>query len=117
MLQRLVILATFLHATKFSIQTAFIFALPFFLGQYTFQLSLSLTAAPVVNIVSSTSGLFTLILSSIFPTQLADRFSFIKFILIVISIGSRFETDFLIRTTRTRLPQLDSVLGSVIEKS
>ena len=82
-----------LHATKFSIQTAFIFALPFFLGQYTFQLSLSLTAAPVVNIVSSTSGLFTLILSSIFPTQLADRFSFIKFILIVISIGSRFKTD------------------------
>jgi len=68
-------------------KTAFIFALPFFLGQYTFQLSLSLTAAPVVNIVSSTSGLFTLILSSIFPTQLADRFSFIKFILIVISIG------------------------------
>ena len=48
----------------------------------------------MVNIVSSTSGLFTLILSSIFPTQLADRFSFIKFILIVISIGSRFKRNF-----------------------
>ena len=72
---------------NFHIQTAFLFALPFFLGQYSYQLSLSLTRAPVVNIISSTSGLFTLILSSVFPTQLQDRFSFMKFIFIVISIG------------------------------
>lgn len=68
-------------------KTAFIFCLPFFIGQYSYQLSLSLTSAPVVNIISSTSGLFTLILTSIFPTQFTDRFSFVKFIFIIISIG------------------------------
>ena len=68
-------------------KTAFLFALPFFLGQYAYQLSLSLTRAPVVNIISSTSGLFTLVLSAAFPTKLQDHFSFMKFIFIVVSIG------------------------------
>jgi solute carrier family 35 protein F5 len=61
--------------------------LPFFIGQYSYQQALSLTSAPVVNILSSTSGLFTLILSAIFPSQSSDRFSVMKFLFVIVSIG------------------------------
>ena len=41
----------------------------------------------MVNILSSTSGLFTLILSAIFPSQSSDRFSVMKFLFVIVSIG------------------------------
>lgn len=66
---------------------AFVFSLPFFVGQYSYQMALSLTSAPVVNILSSTSGLFTLILSAVFPSQTSDRFSLMKFLFVIVSIG------------------------------
>lgn len=68
-------------------KNAFLFSLPFFIGQYSYQQALSLTSAPVVNILSSTSGLFTLILSAIFPSQSSDRFSVMKFLFVIVSIG------------------------------
>ena len=69
------------------VQQAFVFSLPFFVGQYSYQMALSLTSAPVVNILSSTSGLFTLILSAVFPSQTSDRFSLMKFLFVIVSIG------------------------------
>ena len=63
-------------------------------SKQSYQLALSMTSAPVVNIVSSTSGLFTLILTSIFPTTLQDRFSMMKFILIIVSVGLRFQLSY-----------------------
>ncbi|RXG57118.1 Solute carrier family 35 member F5 [Armadillidium vulgare] len=49
-----------------------------FLGNYGYQEALSLTEVGVVNVISSTSGLFTLILASLFPSSSADKFSLSK---------------------------------------
>ncbi|KAB7505358.1 Solute carrier family 35 member F5, partial [Armadillidium nasatum] len=69
-------------AMKFSIITvmkiSLIFCLMWFLGNYGYQEALSLTEVGVVNVISSTSGLFTLILASLFPSSSADKFSLSK---------------------------------------
>jgi len=93
---------------------AFLFSLPFFLGQYSYQLALSFTSAPVVNILSSTSGLFTLILSAIFPSQSSDRFSVMKFLFVIVSIGGTVLISVAkIRENNDDLPQTGAVWALV----
>lgn len=67
-----------------------IFCLLWFAGNYAYQISLSDTEAGVVNVISSASGLFTLILAAIFPSSVADKFTISKLVsvlLMVVGVG------------------------------
>ena len=50
------------------VQLALLFCLPWFLGNYCYQVALSDTEAAIVNVLSSSSCLFTLLLASVFPS-------------------------------------------------
>lgn len=66
---------------------SFFFCFVWFLANYSYQEALSETQVAIVNIVSSTSGLFTLILASVFPSNSGDRFTLSKFLAVVLSIA------------------------------
>ncbi|XP_056392272.1 solute carrier family 35 member F5 [Hyla sarda] len=66
---------------------SFFFCFVWFLANYSYQEALSDTQVAIVNIISSTSGLFTLILASIFPSNSGDRFTLSKLLAVVLSIG------------------------------
>ncbi|XP_018430997.1 PREDICTED: solute carrier family 35 member F5 [Nanorana parkeri] len=76
---------------KFSIcqvaKISFFFCFVWFLANYSYQEALSDTQVAIVNIISSTSGLFTLILASVFPSNSGDRFTLSKLLAVVLSIG------------------------------
>ena len=70
-------------------QIAFSFCLLWFAGNLSYQEALNYSQAGVVNVLSSTSSLFTLLLGIIFPSNSPnDRFSLTKLIAVIISIGS-----------------------------
>lgn len=50
----------------------------------SYQEALANTEAGIVNILSCSSGLFTLILASIFPANSGDRFTLSKLLAIII---------------------------------
>ena len=50
----------------------------FFFGNLSYQEALADTEAGIVNVLSSSSGLFTLVLAAIFPGSAVDRFSLSK---------------------------------------
>ncbi|XP_045135672.1 solute carrier family 35 member F5-like [Portunus trituberculatus] len=82
------------QANKLSIKEVMkiscIFCLLWFAGNYAYQIALSDTEAGVVNVISSASGLFTLILAAIFPSSVADKFTISKLIsvlLMVVGVG------------------------------
>ena len=52
-----------------------------------YQEALALTSPAVTNILSSTSGIFTLILAALFPSSSGDRFNFTKLLTVLISFG------------------------------
>lgn len=64
-----------------------IFCLLWFLGNYGYQIALSDTEAGVVNVISSTSGLFTLILAAIFPSSSVDRFTLSKLFSVLLMVA------------------------------
>ncbi|XP_076046427.1 solute carrier family 35 member F5 isoform X2 [Oratosquilla oratoria] len=74
-------------ANKLSVRevmkVALIFCILWFIGNYTYQISLSDTEAGVVSVLSSTSGLFTLILAAVFPSALSDRFTLSKLFTVI----------------------------------
>ena len=57
------------------------------LGQYCYQLALSLSEAGYVNILSSSSGLFALVLAAMFPSTPGDRFTLSKLLAIAVNIA------------------------------
>lgn len=63
------------------------FSLPFFAGQYCYQLALSHSEAAYVNILSSTSGLFTLILAALFPANSNDKFTLTKLAVTLVNVA------------------------------
>ncbi|KAJ8936034.1 hypothetical protein NQ318_015440 [Aromia moschata] len=65
---------------------ALVFCLLWFVANYTYQLALSETEAGMVNVLSSTSSLFTLILAAIFSSNQADRFTVSKLVAVFLSI-------------------------------
>ncbi|KAF5308142.1 hypothetical protein FQR65_LT06321 [Abscondita terminalis] len=77
-------------ATKLPIykvaRVAFIFCILWFFANYTYQLALAKTEAGMVNLLSSSSSLFTLILSALFPSNQMDRFTLSKFVSVCLSI-------------------------------
>ncbi|XP_048861976.1 solute carrier family 35 member F5-like [Brienomyrus brachyistius] len=66
---------------------SFLFFFVWFLANLSYQEALSDTQVAIVNILSSTSGLFTLILAAIFPSNSSDRFTLSKFLAVLLSIG------------------------------
>ncbi|KAM4627071.1 solute carrier family 35 member F5 isoform 2-T3 [Discoglossus pictus] len=66
---------------------SFVFCFVWFLANYSYQEALSDTQVAIVNIISSTSGLFTLILASVFPSNSGDRFTLSKLLAVILSIG------------------------------
>lgn len=65
---------------------ALAFTLPWFLGNYCYQMALSKTEAAVVNILSSSSSFFTLLLSALFPSDSSDQLSLSKLCAVIFSI-------------------------------
>ncbi|XP_028403017.1 solute carrier family 35 member F5-like [Dendronephthya gigantea] len=65
---------------------ALIFCILWFLATLSYQEALALTSPAAVNILSSSSGLFTLILAAIFQSSQNDRFSYSKLIAVFMSI-------------------------------
>ncbi|KAK5647587.1 hypothetical protein RI129_002479 [Pyrocoelia pectoralis] len=66
---------------------AFIFCVLWFLANYSYQLALAKTEAGMVNLLSSSSSLFTLVLSALFPSNHTDRFTISKLVAVSMSIG------------------------------
>ncbi|KAG8515601.1 Solute carrier family 35 member F5, partial [Galemys pyrenaicus] len=62
-------------------------ATQWFLANLSYQEALSDTQVAIVNILSSTSGLFTLILAAVFPSNSGDRFTLSKLLAVILSIG------------------------------
>jgi len=57
---------------------ALFFCLPWFLGNFSYQMALSKTEAAVVNVLSSTSCFITLLLSALFPSDSSDKLTVSK---------------------------------------
>uniref|UniRef100_A0A3Q1JAG3 Solute carrier family 35 member F5 n=1 Tax=Anabas testudineus TaxID=64144 RepID=A0A3Q1JAG3_ANATE len=66
---------------------SFFFCFVWFLANLSYQEALSNTQVAIVNILSSTSGLFTLILAAIFPSNSSDRFTLSKLLAVALSMG------------------------------
>uniref|UniRef100_A0A8C8DQ89 Solute carrier family 35 member F5 n=1 Tax=Oryzias sinensis TaxID=183150 RepID=A0A8C8DQ89_9TELE len=66
---------------------SFFFCFVWFLANLSYQEALSGTQVAIVNILSSTSGLFTLIFASIFPSNSSDRFTLSKLLAVALSMG------------------------------
>ncbi len=66
---------------------ALAFTLPWFAGNYCYQAALADTEAAVVNILSSTSSIFTMILAAMFPSGTGDKFTLSKFFAVCFSIS------------------------------
>uniref|UniRef100_H2ZHN5 Uncharacterized protein n=1 Tax=Ciona savignyi TaxID=51511 RepID=H2ZHN5_CIOSA len=69
------------------IRISFFFAVIFFIGNVAYQEALSVSEVSLVNVLSSTSGLFTLILAAVLPSGPADRFTISKLCAVLLSIG------------------------------
>ncbi|XP_069791316.1 solute carrier family 35 member F5-like isoform X2 [Narcine bancroftii] len=66
---------------------SFFFCFVWFLANFSYQEALSDTQVAIVNILSSTSGLFTLLLAAMFPSNSGDRFTLSKLLAVILSIG------------------------------
>ncbi|XP_012936842.1 solute carrier family 35 member F5 [Aplysia californica] len=69
------------------VRLAFYFCLLWFFANFTYQEALNQTESSVVNVLSSTSGLFTLICAAIFPSGPSDKFTLSKLVAVLISLG------------------------------
>jgi solute carrier family 35 protein F5 len=65
---------------------ALAFCIPWFLGNYCYQAALAKTEAAVVNILSSSSSFFTLLLSALFPSDSSDKLSMSKLCAVCFSV-------------------------------
>ena len=66
---------------------ALTFSLLWFVGNYSYQAALSDTEAGVVNVLSASSCLFTLILSALFPSTPMDSLSLTKMVGVLFTIS------------------------------
>ncbi|CAL4236308.1 unnamed protein product, partial [Meganyctiphanes norvegica] len=88
-----------------------------FLGNYSYGIALSDTEAGVVNMVSSTSGLFTLILAAIFPAGESDRFTLSKLcsvLIMVVGVVLVSIEDLTLESSALPVGVLWSLVGAVV---
>ncbi|CAG9820957.1 unnamed protein product [Phaedon cochleariae] len=83
---------------------ALIFCLLWFVANYTYQVALSETEAGMVNVLSSTSSLFTLILASLFPSNPVDTFTFSKLVAVILSITGMILVSFSDISIESKIP-------------
>ena len=69
---------------------ALTFSLLWFAGNYSYQAALADTEAGVVNVLSASSCLFTLILSALFPSTSMDSLSLTKMVGVLFTIKKQF---------------------------
>lgn len=74
-------------SVKQVVKLAIFFCLLWFFGNYTYQEALKDTEVGVVNVLSSTSGLFTLICAAIYPSSQGDRFTLSKLTAVLVSLA------------------------------
>lgn len=63
------------------------FCLLWFLGNFAYQAALNQTDAGIVNVLSSTSSLFTLVIAAVYPSNAGDKFSLSKFFAVLLSMS------------------------------
>lgn len=88
---------------------SFFFCFVWFLANLSYQEALSDTQVAIVNILSSTSGLFTLILAAIFPSNSSDRFTLSKLLAVALSMGGVA----LVSLSSMDIPDEKGVIGSL----
>lgn len=69
------------------VKLAFVFCLLWFFANYTYQKGLVDTEAGMVTVLSSTSGLFTLVCAAIYPSSHGDKFTLSKLVAVLVSLG------------------------------
>ncbi|XP_054278091.1 solute carrier family 35 member F5 [Macrosteles quadrilineatus] len=67
-------------------KVASMFCILWFCASYTYQAALAQTEAGMVTVLSSTSALFTLFLSALFPSSPGDRFTLSKLVAVCITV-------------------------------
>ncbi|KAF6033748.1 SLC35F5 [Bugula neritina] len=76
---------------KFPVPTvcklAIVFCVLWFLAIFAYQEALLLSEAAIVNILSSVSALFTLVLAAVWPSGPSDKFTLSKFLAVLLSLG------------------------------
>ncbi|XP_061432332.1 solute carrier family 35 member F5 isoform X1 [Lethenteron reissneri] len=80
-----------------------------FMANLSFQTALVKTQVAIVNILTSTSGLFTLVLAGVFPSNSGDRFTLSKLLAVGLSIGG----EVLVRVSLSTQPGDKQELGFV----
>lgn len=95
---------------------AFIFCIIFFFGNLAYQEALKESQPGIVNVLSSTSGLFTLILSAMFPSGSADRFTLSKLVAVIVSISGVVLVSLADRDLEAEIPlgALWALLGALL---
>jgi len=68
-------------------QLALSFSFLWFAGNYSYQAALAYTEAGIVNVLSASSCLFTLILSAMFPSTELDRLSLTKIVAVLFTVS------------------------------
>ncbi|KAL8610278.1 hypothetical protein ACOMHN_062010 [Nucella lapillus] len=69
------------------VKLAIVFAFLWFFSGYMYRKALLQTATGIVNVMTSTCGLFTLICAAIYPGSHGDKFTLSKLTVVLISIG------------------------------
>ncbi|XP_071103669.1 solute carrier family 35 member F5-like [Haliotis cracherodii] len=69
------------------IKLSVFFCVLWFFAQYFYQKALVETEAGMVNVLSSTSGLFTLVCAAVYPSSGADKFTLSKLVSVLVSIA------------------------------
>ncbi|XP_074650824.1 solute carrier family 35 member F5-like [Tubulanus polymorphus] len=79
------------YLSKFTVRQvakiALMFAVLFFFGNFSYQEALKNTEASIVNVLSASSSLFTLVLAAIFPSSSIDKFTLSKLVAVLFSMG------------------------------
>ncbi|XP_077997239.1 solute carrier family 35 member F5-like [Glandiceps talaboti] len=86
-----------------------LFCFVFFLGNMAYQEALADTQVAVVNILSSTSGLFTLLLAALFPSSHGDKFTLTKLVSVLFTIGGIVLVSFSDNTSTGDQVQLGAI--------
>ncbi|XP_062861871.1 solute carrier family 35 member F5-like [Trichomycterus rosablanca] len=96
---------------------SFFFCFVWFLANLAYQEALTGTQVAIVNILSSTSGLFTLILAAIFPSNSSDRFTLSKLLAVIFSMVGVTVVSFSVMDSpggKGIIGSLWSLLGAVL---
>ena len=75
---------------RYTVFLSLLFVVLWMCATFMYQEALSKTSAAVTNILSSTSGIFTLLLAAGFPSSPSDKFSLSKLVAVLVSFGGIF---------------------------